>query len=209
MVGAGWPEIRRLCTVWRSNHTVVGRQDMEKTTKLLGGWGYILLIAGSVLGPLTFVFHLVGLAGIICLLIAFYRASKESGQSKIWRNIFVAVVLYIVASLLLIFVVGSAFMAAFHDSAVGTSAFTSGVIAGGFIAWVLWMVGAWFWYQASIPLSESTGVSLYKTGGLLIFIGAITLIVFGLGAIVMLIGEIMQTVAFFTTTEKVPAGSPA
>lgn len=182
---------------------------MEKTTKLLGGWGYILLIAGSVLGSLTFVFHLVGLAGCICLLIAFYRASNELGQRKIWRNILVAIVLYIVASLLVIFVVGSALMAAFHGGAAGTSAFTSGAIGGGLIAWVLWMIGAWFWYQASIPLSESTGVGLYKTGGLLIFIGAITVIVFGLGAIVMLIGEIMQTVAFFTTSEKVPANSPA
>lgn len=182
---------------------------MEKTTKLLGGWGYILLIAGSVLGSLTFVFHLVGLAGCICLLIAFYRASKEISQPKVWRNILVAIVLYIVASLLVIFVVGSALMAAFHGGAAGTSAFTSGAIGGGLIAWVLWMIGAWFWYQASIPLSESTGVGLYKTGGLLIFIGAITVIVFGLGAIVMLIGEIMQTVAFFTTSEKVPANSPA
>ncbi|MGH8292356.1 MAG: DUF996 domain-containing protein [Gammaproteobacteria bacterium] len=182
---------------------------MEKTTKLLGGWGYILLIAGSVLGSLTFVFHLVGLAGIICLLIAFYRASKEISQPKIWRNILVAVVLYIVASLLLIFVVHSAVMAAFHGSPAGTAAFTRGAIAGGLIAWVLCMVGAWFWYQASIPLAEGAGVSLYKTGGLLIFIGAITLVVFGLGFIVILIGEIMQTVAFFTTSEKVPANLPA
>ncbi|MGH8363196.1 MAG: DUF996 domain-containing protein, partial [Gammaproteobacteria bacterium] len=74
---------------------------------------------------------------------------------------------------------------------------------------VLCMVGAWFWYQASIPLAEGAGVSLYKTGGLLIFIGAITLVVFGLGFIVILIGEIMQTVAFFTTSEKVPANLPA
>ena len=182
---------------------------MEKTTKLLGGWGYILLIAGSILGSLTFVFHLVGLAGIICLLIAFYRASKELSQPKIWSRILVAIALYIVASLLLVFMVGSALLTAFHGSAMGPSAFTGGVIAGCLIAWVLWMIGAWFWYQASIPLAEGTGVTLYKTGGLLIFIGAITIIVFGLGFIVMLIGEIMQTVAFFTTSEKVPASSPA
>ncbi|HKT33075.1 MAG TPA: DUF996 domain-containing protein [Gammaproteobacteria bacterium] len=178
---------------------------MEKTTKLLGGWGYIALIVGSFLGRLSFIFHLVALAGIICLLIAFFRAGKELSQPKIQTNIIIAIVLYIVASLLLIFMVGSAIFSAVH----GLSALTGGVIIGGLIAWILWIVGAWFWYQASIPLADGTGTNLYKTGGLLIFIGAITIIVFGLGFIVMLIGEIMQTVAFFTTAEKVPANSPA
>ena len=182
---------------------------MEKTTKLLGGWGYILLIVGSFLGPLTFIFHLVGLAGIICLLIAFYQASKQLDRPKIWSNILIGIVLYVVATLLLIFLVGSALLAAFHGSAVGTAAVTGGAIVSGLIAWILWIVASWFWYQASIPLAEATGVSLYKTGGLLIFIGAITAIIFGIGFIVMLIGEIMQTVAFFTTNEKVPANSPA
>ena len=182
---------------------------MEKATKLLGGWGYILFIVGGFLGPLTFIFHLVGLAGIICVLIAFFRASKELGQPKIQSNIIIAIVLYIVAALLFIFLVSSAVLALLHGSGVGAAAFTGGAIISGLIAWILWIIGAWFWYQASIPLAEGTGVSLYKTGGLLIFIGAITLIVFGLGAIVLLIGEIIQTVAFFTTTEKVPANSPA
>ena len=182
---------------------------MEKATKLLGGWGYILLIVGSFLGPLTFIFYLVGLAGIICVLISFYRAGTELNQPKIRSNITVAVVLYIVATLLFIFLVGAALINAFHGSAVGTTSFIGSAIVSGLIAWVLWIVAAWFWYQASIPLTDGTGVGLYKTGGLLIFIGAITAIVFGLGFIVMLIGEIMQTVAFFTTSEKVPAGSPA
>ncbi|MGB9430177.1 MAG: DUF996 domain-containing protein [Gammaproteobacteria bacterium] len=182
---------------------------MEKATKLLGGWGYIALIVGSFLGSLTFIFHLIALAGIICVLIAFFRASKELNQPKIQANIIIAIVLYIAASLLFIFLVGSAILALAHGTGTGMAAFTGGAIISGLIAWVLWIVGAWFWYQASIPLTDGTGVSLYKTGGLLIFIGAITAIVFGIGLIVMLIGEIMQTVAFFTTTGKVPASSPA
>ncbi len=182
---------------------------MEKTTKLLGGWGYIGLIVGSFLGPLIFIFHWIALAGFICVLIAFFRAGKELSQPKVQSNIIVAIVLYIVAALLFIFLVGTAVVAALHGSALGTAAFTGGAIVGGLIAWILWMVAAWFWYQASVPLTAGTGVDTYKTGGLLIFIGAITTIIFGLGFIVMLIGEIMQTVAFFTTTEKVAASSPA
>ena len=182
---------------------------MDKSTKLLGGWGYIILIVGSFLGPFTFIFHFVALAGIICVLIAFFRASKELNQPKIQANIIIAVVLYVVASLLFIFLVGATILALVHGSGAGMAAFGGGALLSGLIAWVLWVVGAWFWYQASIPLADGTGVSLYKTGGLLIFIGAITAIIFGLGFIVMLIGEIMQTVAFFTTADKVPANSPA
>lgn len=182
---------------------------MEKATKLLGGWGYIGLMVGSFLGPLTLIFHLVALAGIICVLIAFYRAGSELNQPKIRSNITVAVVLYVVATLLFIFLVGSAVLAALQGTSAGLAAFAGGALLSGLIAWVVWMVAAWFWYQASIPLAAGTGVDLYKTGGLLIFIGAITTIIFGLGFIVMLIGEIMQTVAFFTTAEKIPASAPA
>lgn len=182
---------------------------MEKTTKLLGGWGYIALIVGSLLGSLSLILHLVALAGVICVLIAFFRASKELNQPKIQTNIIIAIVLYIIATLLFVFLVGAAILALVHGSGVGTAAFGGGAVVSGLIAWILLIVGAWFWYQASIPMAEGTSIGLYKTGGLLIFIGAITVIVFGLGFIVMLIGEILQTVAFFTTTEKVPASSPA
>ncbi|MGA9851594.1 MAG: DUF996 domain-containing protein [Gammaproteobacteria bacterium] len=182
---------------------------MEKTTKLLGGWGYIGLIVGSLLGTFTFIFHVIGLAGIICVLIAFFRASKELNQPKVQSNIIIAIVLYIIATLLFIFLVGSAVLAMMHGSGGGLAAFTGGAILSGLIAWILMIVATWFWYQASIPLTNVTGVSLYKTGGLLIFIGAITLVVFGIGFIVMLIGEILQTVAFFTTAETAAASSPA
>lgn len=181
---------------------------MEKATKLLGGWGYIGLIVGSVLGHFGIILNLLALAGLICVLIAFFRASKELSQPKIQSNITAAVILYIVAYLLLIFLVGAAVLSLMHGSGTGMAAFGGGALLSGLIAWVLWIVGAWFWYQASVPMADATGVSLYKTGGLLIFIGAITVIIF-IGVIIMLIGWIMQTVAFFTTTEKVPANSPA
>ena len=43
--------------------------------------------------------------------------------------------------------------------------------------------------------------NLFKTGGLLPFIGAIATIDFGPGASVMRIGEIMQSVGFFAAPE--------
>ncbi|MGH8273918.1 MAG: DUF996 domain-containing protein [Gammaproteobacteria bacterium] len=177
---------------------------MENTTKMLGGWGYIGMIFfgifGSFLGPVA----ILALAGAIIVLVAFIRAGGELGRPEVKTNIIIALVLYIVAAVLFIFLVGAGVLtyALHHDSAAAAAGLGAGVIVGGIIAWILAIVAAWFWYKASVPLTEETGIGLYKVGGLLIFIGAITIVVFGLGAIVSLVGEILQTVAFFTTPEK-------
>lgn len=78
-----------------------------------------------------------------------------------------------------------------------------GAIVGGIIGWILSIVAMWFWYKASRALTEETNVGLFKVGGLLLFIGAILLIVL-IGGIIMLVGEILQAVAFFSVSEKRP-----
>jgi uncharacterized membrane protein len=186
---------------------------MEKTTKLLGGWGYIALVVGGFLGFLgPFSFAII-VAGMVCVLIAFYRAGSELNLPSIKRDITIAIVLNIVAYVLFLFIVGSAFIAYFaHVGHMGNAdtdtgaaaALGAGTIFAAFLAWVLIIVGCWFWYKASQAMTDGTGVGTYKTGGLLIFIGSITVIVFFIGFLVMWIGEIIQTVAFFSTQEKGP-----
>ncbi|MGA7964969.1 MAG: DUF996 domain-containing protein [Gammaproteobacteria bacterium] len=186
---------------------------MEKTTKLLGGWGYLAVVAGGFLGFLVGPFSgIITLAGMVCVLVAFYRAGNELNRSDVKRDITIAIVLNIVAYILLFFVVGVAVATAvlhgYGDNAdVGrnalATAFGAGTIIIGLICWVLIIVGSWYWYKASQALTSVTGVGTYKTGGLLIFIGSITIIVFGLGFLVTWVGEIIQTVAFFSTPEKI------
>jgi len=183
---------------------------MEKTTKLLGGWGYLGVIVGGFLGFLVGPFSgIITLAGMVCVLVAFFRAGNELNQPDIKRDILVAIVLNIVAYILVFFIVGTAITALVvgsHEGQVGANAaaaaFGATTIIVGLIGWALIIVGSWFWYKASRTLADATGVGTYKTGGLLIFIGSITVIVFGIGFIVTWIGEIIQTVAFFSTPEK-------
>lgn len=177
---------------------------MEKSTKLMGAWGYIALIFCSITGGFFPFVNVLALAGAIVVLIAFVRASRELGRPEIRANAIIALILNVVAAVLFIFLVGAGITAAVlhHGHEMAGALFGTGVIFGGLIGWLLAITGGWFWYKASVPLAEATGVDLYKTGGLLIFIGAITIVVFGLGAIVMLIGEILQTVAFFSTPEE-------
>lgn len=183
---------------------------MEKTTKLLGGWGYVALIVGGFLGLFLGPFSgIVTLGGLVCVLIAFFRAGTELNLPSIKRDILIAIVLNVIAYVLFIFIVGAAVMALVlhsrHSGDLDTgaaAAFGAGTILAGLIGWVLTIVGSWYWYKASQSLTDGTGVGTYKTGGLLIFIGSIAIIVFGLGALVIWIGEIIQAVAFFSTQEE-------
>ena len=183
---------------------------MEKTTKLLGGWGYLGVVAGGFLGFLVGPFSgIITLAGMICVLIAFFRAGNELNQPDVKRDIIIAIVLNIVAYILMFFVIGAAIAAVVlhrHDANISANAaaaaFGAGTIITGLVCWALIIIGSWYWYKASKTLTDATGVGTYKTGGLLIFIGSITIIVFGIGFLVTWVGEIIQTVAFFSTPEK-------
>jgi uncharacterized membrane protein len=179
---------------------------MDKTTKLLGGWGYIAFIVlgifGGFLGPVAF----LSIVGAIIVVIAYVRAAGEYNRPEIRTNAIISLVLGIAAIVVFIVFIGASVVGLiFHHTTGGLAGFTGGMIAGGIITWILWILSTWFWYRASAALGEASGQSLFKTGGLLIFIGAITIIVFGLGGIVCLIGEILLTVGFFSTPDKVQA----
>lgn len=174
---------------------------MEHNTRLLGGIAYIALIVFSIFASFLPFAGVVTLAADICVLVAFIQAGNQLGRHDIKNNVIVALVLYIVAFIVVMVLVGVSVVGALASGASALGAFGAGAIAGCIIGWILWMIAAWFWYKASVSLAEGSHTPLFKTGGLLMFIGAITLVVFGLGAIVMLIGQILQMIGFFNAPE--------
>jgi uncharacterized membrane protein len=52
-------------------------------------------------------------------------------------------------------------------------------------------------------LPQATAHNLFKIVGLLMFIGAITTILFGLGLLLIIVGYIVLAVAFFTAPNEV------
>jgi uncharacterized membrane protein len=174
---------------------------MENSTKLLGGISYIALIVFSVLSSVSHFISILSLIAAICVLVAFIQAGNQLGRPDVKNDIIIAIVLYIIATVLFVFFVGAGLAATLGTGGAGFGALGAGLIAGFFIGWVLFIIGAWFWYRASAALSEGTNVGLFKIGGLIIFIGAILTII-AVGFIVMWIGEIIQAIAFFTTPEK-------
>lgn len=184
---------------------------MDRNTKLLGGWGYVGAIVfgilGGFMGPVG---GILALAGAIVVLVAYFRAANEFNRPEIRSNAVIALVLAIAAAVIFAVLVGASVAALLlHRGEDGAAGLTGGMIAGGLIAWVLGIAASWFWYKASTSLADASGQNLFKTGGLLMFIGSITVIVFGIGGIVSLVGEIMQTIGFFGTDEKTADRPPA
>ena len=61
----------------------------------------------------------------------------------------------------------------------------------------------YFYKEAYEILAQAIAHNLFKIGGLLLFIGAITIILFGLGLLLMIVGNIVLAVAFFTASNEV------
>ncbi len=174
---------------------------MEQSTKLLGGIAYLCMVVFAVWGSFYGPISVVSLIATICVLIAFVRGGNETGQPQVKNDIIIAVVLYIVAMILMVFLLGAGLEAMMASDTYDVATLGAGALIGGFVGWILFIVAAWFWYRASRGLTDGTGVGLFKIGGLLMFIGAILAII-GIGFILSWIGELLQCIAFFTAPEK-------
>ena len=66
------------------------------------------------------------------------------------------------------------------------------------VAWVFAIVATFFVRRSLKQVSENSNVGLFGTAGLFLFIGAILIIAFGLGLLLMWIAALLLAIAFFT-----------
>lgn len=59
------------------------------------------------------------------------------------------------------------------------------------------IIGVYFLFKSLTTLAAQSNINLFKTAGLLYFIGIITSIIF-IGALVIFVGWILHIVAYFT-----------
>jgi uncharacterized membrane protein len=171
-----------------------------KTAKLMGGIGAILTL-------FSFIPHIgwsLSIVGFVLVLIAVKTISDEVKESKIFSDYLVAVVLSVISVLILfiggvasIFGIMGMFMRGTTGLHLGTFSMF-GVILLFLVAWVIAIIGSYFTKSSFEQISEKTGEKNFKTAGLLLFLGAILLIAFGIGAIVSLVGGIFEIIAFFS-----------
>jgi uncharacterized membrane protein len=81
-----------------------------------------------------------------------------------------------------------------------------GCIVALVVAWILLILGTLYLRKSYNSIAEYTKVDLFKTTGLVYFIGAITLIVI-IGIFIIIVAKILEIVAFFSLPENLPTAT--
>jgi uncharacterized membrane protein len=195
-----------------------------KSSKTIGGIGAILMVI-SVL-PYISQLHFIGLIGGILVLVALYGFARAYKERGIFNNALYSILTGIVG-VVLATVIGIAvvlpnitdFLLKVFPSWNGdwtTITSLSGMIPNtsniGFgdiipfitaailviaTLWVFAIITAFFVRRSLVQLAAKTNVGLFSTAGTLLLIGAVLVIFFGLGLLLMWIGMLILAIAFF------------
>ena len=135
------------------------------------------------------------------------KFSNKVGNHEIFSNYFTGFILQIigytvfiifavVGGLALIFRFGMGFMGGLRSLGIPAALLL-------FAFYILIVVSFYYVKKSFDLIGESLSNPNFKTAGLLLFIGAILLIVFGIGVLVMFVGEIFEIVGFFTLPDEI------
>jgi len=175
------------------------------TQKMLGGIGSILLLLFIINMPGT-VATLLGIMGFVLWLISMYQLSNILRKPSIFQKVLIGFILLIVG-MVIAFAFGLMalipLLVSPKDEAGAILGLGLGVVFAIVVAYATLVVSFYFYKEAYEILAQATAQNLFKIGGLLLFIGAITTILLGLGALLIIVGEIVLTVAFFKAPNEV------
>jgi uncharacterized membrane protein len=184
--------------------------------KVLGGIGALL----SLLTVVPSVGFIIGIVGLVLVFIAVKYIAEETKDNAIFHNYLMNFIFDIIAIGAVIGIMIMAFGVAGGMSWITAmqgnnitdfSSFWSsfgtlfiGCILAFLVAWVLLIIGALYLRKSYNSIAEHTKVDLFKTTGLVNFIGAVTLIIV-IGIFIILIARILEIVSFFTLPENLPS----
>ncbi len=178
--------------------------------KLYGGIGAILALVGGAIPRLGSALSIVG---IVLILLAVKEIADVIGDETIFRNYLLSFILQISAFLALIVAIVTVFGASIivrggtraleHEMQNFGAIMTiiGGILVGFVIFWVLFSLGSYYLKKSYEPIAEHTGVELFKTVGLLYFIGALTTIIL-IGLLIIFVARILEIIAYFSLPEE-------
>jgi len=190
-----------------------------KNAKLMGGVGAIL----SVLVFIPKVGWLFAITGLVLVFIAIKQISEVVDNKKIFNNYLVAFILDLIGSFVVAIAGIATFLGVFRLRAIPNLTmrgmmngqrlfsnfdgrfFGAGIIAiivALIVALALVIIASYFTKLSFEGIANGTRVEYFKTSGMLIFIGSFLLVVFGVGAIVMFVGAILEIVGFFSLPDR-------
>jgi uncharacterized membrane protein len=206
-----------------------------ETSKTLGGIGAILMFVGIM--PVINSYAVIELVGLILVMVALYNLAGYYSERGIFNNALYGVIAGIVGVavavgtvILSVLTSVTDFLYAVFPDWNGDWASLSGLtpdpsnlsmeaivpfLVGLFVAlavlWIFAIIATYFVRRSLISLSAKSGVGLFSTAGLLMLVGAVLTIAFGLGLILIWIATLILAIAFFTMKpqESQPAAAPS
>ncbi len=172
------------------------------TQKMLGGIGSILMLLGWIPG----IGILLSILGVVLWIISIYQLSNILRKPSIFQKILIGFVLNIAGIVIALgfgLMAGISSFATMRDETGAILGLGLGVIVAIIVAYAIGLVAFYFYKEAYDILAQATAHNLFKIAGLLMFIGAITIILFGLGALLIIAGYIVLPIAFFTAPNEV------
>jgi len=196
-----------------------------KSSKTIGGIGAILMFIGVF--PYINYFGIIPLIGAILVLVALYGFARIYKEDGIFNNALYGIIAGIVGVVMSIAVGIAVVLPNIRDfllklfpswngdwstisSFSGMTPDTSNVGFGDVIPfitaailiivtlWVFAIIATFLYRRSLIQLSAKTNVGLFSTTGMLLLIGAVLIIAFGFGLLLMWIATLILAIAFFT-----------
>lgn len=170
-----------------------------ESSKTMAGIGSILLM-----------FPVLSIVGIILIFVGVKGLSEYYKDDSIYRNAIMGVVFGIIGLVALaVGVVAITVGGMLSGLAFGAGVFLFRLLLGFlllFIVFIFLVLMTMYFRRAFNSLAQRSGEHLFETAGTWLFYGAILIIVFGIGFIIMFVAWIMATIAFFSI--KVPTQQP-
>lgn len=131
------------------------------------------------------------LVGLILFLIGIYNISQQVGERRIFNYLLIPAVLLLIVSVI--------FSVSLVASLFAGGLFAGGVTLAGFVTIVvLGIIALVYKVKAYRMIAESLKISVFNTAASFYKWGAILLVVFGMGFILMFVGDILTIVGFFS-----------
>lgn len=184
--------------------------------KLLGGLGAILSLVGWIFSA-SFG-SIVGIVGLIMVIMAVKYIADETKDKSIFNNYLYYFICSIIAIVAMVGIIAYSVLSTIDiynieqlssnitDFASFWETFGSaltGCILALVIGWILLIIGTIFLKRSYYSIAKKTGVDLFKTTGLVYFIGALTMIII-IGFLIIFIAKIMEIIAFFSLPDDLP-----
>ena len=192
-----------------------------ENSKILGGVGALLMFIGVL--PYLNYFGAIELVGLILVMIALYNLGSYYRESSIFNNALYGVIIGIVGVGVAVAAVFATVLTSLTDflyavfpdwngdwtalsgltpnpsnvSLENVVPFIAGIFIVFIILWVFSILAAFYVRRSLGTLAIKSDVGLFSTAGLLMLIGAVMIIVFGIGLILIWVSLLLVAIAFF------------